>query len=341
MDIYLLGGTVLHRYARQAYIVNGYFDFDFDMRDLSPSRKPRQPRRRQSPIPSGHGRRHTSPKRRRNSPTYERYGSPGRYAKGSNGHQQAEDISDADIKGESFADFRRQKRAKMMDRNFKCIWHPTPSPPPEERRRLIEDKRKRAEEQLLARIPIPNAISTHLQEPTSALPQQVDEKELVIRTKEVDLFTAWLQRQKTAEKAAQEARKLREEEEAEVGPQPFGAGLGITSDYGTHLRPGEGSAMAAYVQEGKRIPRRGEVGLEAEEIDAFERAGYVMSGNRHSKMNAVRIRKENQVYSAEEKAALAMYNFEEQKKKEAAVLNSFKKLVEEKLGASKHEEDQK
>ena len=48
--------------------------------------------------------------------------------------------------------------------------------------------------------------------------------------------------------------------------------------------------MAAYVKEGKRIPRRGEVGLDSEQIEMFERAGYVMSGSRHSRMNAVRIR---------------------------------------------------
>ncbi len=53
--------------------------------------------------------------------------------------------------------------------------------------------------------------------------------------------------------------------------------------------------MAAYVAEGKRIPRRGEVGLQAEEIEKFESLGYVMSGSRHSRMNAVRVRKENQV----------------------------------------------
>ena len=35
-------------------------------------------------------------------------------------------------------------------------------------------------------------------------------------------------------------------------------------------RPGEGDAIAQYVQAGKRIPRRGEVGLSAEEIEAFE-----------------------------------------------------------------------
>jgi len=43
-------------------------------------------------------------------------------------------------------------------------------------------------------------------------------------------------------------------------------------------------------QAGKRIPRRGEVGLDSEQIEKFENIGYVMSGSRHSRMNAVRIR---------------------------------------------------
>lgn len=55
--------------------------------------------------------------------------------------------------------------------------------------------------------------------------------------------------------------------------------------------------MAAFVQSGKRIPRRGEVGLSADQIEHFETLGYVMSGSRHSRMNAIRIRKENQVSS--------------------------------------------
>ncbi len=74
--------------------------------------------------------------------------------------------------------------------------------------------------------------------------------------------------------------------------------------------------MLCHVQEGKRIPRRGEVGLTSDQIEKYEQLGYVMSGSRHSRMNAVRIRKENQIYSAEEKAALAMFNFEENKMKE-------------------------
>ena len=38
--------------------------------------------------------------------------------------------------------------------------------------------------------------------------------------------------------------------------------------------------MAAYVAEGKRIPRRGEIGLNCGEIQDFEEVGYVMSGSR-------------------------------------------------------------
>lgn len=133
--------------------------------------------------------------------------------------------------------------------------------------------------------------------------------------------------------------------------------------------------MHAFVQNGKRIPRRGEVGLSADQISHFEDLGYVMSGSRHSRMNAIRIRwaiatlkqqaafqcgadicvlaftwfvlhsdadlcyprKENQIYSAEEKAALAMYNFEENKRKEQKILGDMQKLVQSTLGVDEGE----
>lgn len=65
--------------------------------------------------------------------------------------------------------------------------------------------------------------------------------------------------------------------------------------YGGALRPGEGAAMAAFAADGARIPRRGEIGMETEQIEKYEKAGFVMSGSRHKRMNAVRVRKENQV----------------------------------------------
>ncbi|KAF3793491.1 UPF0396 protein [Nymphaea thermarum] len=112
-----------------------------------------------------------------------------------------------------------------------------------------------------------------------------------------------------------------------VGPAPLPKAEGHIS-YGGALRPGEGDAIAQYVQQGKRIPRRGEVGLTAEEIQKFESLGYVMSGSRHQRMNAIRIRKENQVYSAEDKRALAMFNYEEKSKREHKVMSDLQRLVQ-------------
>uniref|UniRef100_A0A7S0VEL1 NF-kappa-B-activating protein C-terminal domain-containing protein n=1 Tax=Hemiselmis tepida TaxID=464990 RepID=A0A7S0VEL1_9CRYP len=89
--------------------------------------------------------------------------------------------------------------------------------------------------------------------------------------------------------------------------------------------------MAQYVQEGKRIPRRGEVGMKADEIEGYEKEGYVMSGSRHKRMNAVRVRKENQIYSAEEKRALALFNFEERQQRENTILADFKQIMASKL----------
>ncbi|XP_042517951.1 NF-kappa-B-activating protein [Macadamia integrifolia] len=116
-----------------------------------------------------------------------------------------------------------------------------------------------------------------------------------------------------------------------VGPVPLPKAEGHIS-YGGALRPGEGDAIAQYVQQGKRIPRRGEVGLSADEIQKFEGLGYVMSGSRHQRMNAIRIRKENQVYSAEDKRALAMFNYEEKAKREHKVMADLQRLVQRHIG---------
>ncbi|DBA86045.1 hypothetical protein WJX77_011169 [Trebouxia sp. C0004] len=152
------------------------------------------------------------------------------------------------------------------------------------------------------------------------------------------MFRDWLAEDK-AKAIADEKRRI-EEEEANmlVGPElPAGVSQQDMGDYGGALLPGEGAAMHAFVQNGKRIPRRGEVGLSADQISHFEDLGYVMSGSRHSRMNAIRIRKENQIYSAEEKAALAMYNFEENKRKEQKILGDMQKLVQSTLGVDEGE----
>lgn len=49
--------------------------------------------------------------------------------------------------------------------------------------------------------------------------------------------------------------------------------------------------------------------------------------HRHRRMEAVRLRKENQIYSADEKRALASFNQEERRKRENKILASFREMV--------------
>ena len=121
----------------------------------------------------------------------------------------------------------------------------------------------------------------------------------------------------------------------DVGPKPLQETDSTSAkniSYGGALMPGEGEAIAQYVQKNMRIPRRGEVGWSGNEIENLEGLGYVMSGSRHKRMNAIRIRKENQVYTAEEKRALALINFEERQQRENKVLGEFRTMLQQKLG---------
>lgn len=122
-----------------------------------------------------------------------------------------------------------------------------------------------------------------------------------------------------------------DEDSGMVGPIQKNTSSLTQKDFGHALLPGEGAAMAAYIAEGKRIPRRGEIGLTSDEIAEFEDVGYVMSGSRHRRMEAVRIRKENQIYSADEKRALAMFSKEERNKRENKILSQFKEMINSKL----------
>jgi len=119
-------------------------------------------------------------------------------------------------------------------------------------------------------------------------------------------------------------------DEEVIGPMPKQQISLSKKELGKALLPGEGAAMAAFVAEGRRIPRRGEIGLTSDEISFFEAQGYVMSGSRHRRMEAVRLRKENQIYSADEKRALAVFSREERSKKEASTMAYFRDLVAKK-----------
>lgn len=129
-----------------------------------------------------------------------------------------------------------------------------------------------------------------------------------------------------------------DDEDDEVGPQPIMKANSSNKKvderaYGGALLRGEGSAMAAFLQDGtqSRIPRRGEIGLTSDQIAEFESVGYVMSGSRHRRMNAVRMRKENQVISAEEKRGILKLQKEERERREAILRDEFRELVEDKL----------
>jgi len=123
----------------------------------------------------------------------------------------------------------------------------------------------------------------------------------------------------------------------EVGPQPLMKAIASKKvderAYGGALLRGEGSAMAAFLQDDpqSRIPRRGEIGLTSDEIAQFEAVGYVMSGSRHKRMNAVRMRKENQVISAEEKRGILKLQREERERRETILREEFSELVQERL----------
>ncbi|GMI15905.1 hypothetical protein TrVE_jg8841 [Triparma verrucosa] len=116
------------------------------------------------------------------------------------------------------------------------------------------------------------------------------------------------------------------------GPQPLPNQIVSSnapkSNFGGNLLPGEGEALAAYVQQNIRIPRRGEIGYSELDIEQYEQSGYVMSGSRHARMNAVRLRKENQVFSHEEKRALALIAFEENQQKEQQIMQDMREMLE-------------
>lgn len=183
-------------------------------------------------------------------------------------------------------------------------------------------KRSKGKKEMDSESPHSNESGSELEADGKAVAQKVDEVKV---NDDVDnellMFKEMIELRK----------KTNLEDEPVVGPMPLPKAEGHIS-YGGALRPGEGDAIAQYVQQGKRIPRRGEVGLSAEEISKFENLGYVMSGSRHQRMNAIRIRKENQVYSAEDKRALAMFNYEEKAKREQKVMADLQRLVQRHIG---------
>lgn len=63
---------------------------------------------------------------------------------------------------------------------------------------------------------------------------------------------------------------------------------------------------------------------------AYRSENHVLFFHRHRRMEAVRIRKENQIYSADEKRALAMFSKEERQKRENLILGQFREAINQK-----------
>lgn len=227
---------------------------------------------------------------------------------------------------------RREERIRIAEFGTHGIWSRSPTRIDEELEEKVEKKKK--------------SSSSHKKKDKKKKSKKKRRKHSSSSSSsassaESDAEPKWVETK--AKKAATiDIKQKPTEEEDFIGPQlpehllQDGAeGKGGTGDkpldFGKALLPGEGEAMAKYVAEGKRIPRRGEIGLQSEEIQQFEVLGYVMSGSRHRRMEAVRLRKENQIYSADEKRALATFNNEVRSNKEKALMSQFKSIVDSKL----------
>lgn len=247
------------------------------------------------------------------------------------------DSAEDDVDGRQHSNWHRRQAERDSMPTRSRLWTSSPSPPPrlsdrlkisdersrkERRKQRREERREkhRANKRVKVSLDGPPLPITPTTEPVRKFSDSASDVEALLEsssTKKVDTGSA-----------------LEDENgDIPIGPAPpREIEKGRSVDYGKALRPGEGSKMAAFIQEGARIPRRGEIGLTSEQISNFESQGYVMSGSRNRRMEAVRLRKENQVYSAEELAALQQFSKEERKLREEKVLNQFRTIVQAKLG---------
>ena len=239
----------------------------------------------------------------------------------SEGSYDSEDSRDSRSKKRSRRHNRSKKRGRSSRRKKRRSQDTASEQSSEEEEEEEEDSKKKSKSSKRKRSKRSDSEESVPSDATPVDAKEIEETIVPEIDPEAIKFKEMLEAQK----------KAALENDMPVGPMPLPRAEGHIS-YGGALRPGEGDAIAQYVQQGKRIPRRGEVGLSAEEIQKFEDLGYVMSGSRHQRMNAIRIRKENQVYSAEDKRALAMFNYEEKSKREHKVMADLQRLVQRTIG---------
>lgn len=241
-------------------------------------------------------------------------------------------------KREDFLQSRRIEREKIGEEGISTVWGKSPQRDIDDESDGSEEKHKKRHKK--------NSKKSKKKHSSKKSKKKKSKKKKSKKRKETSSSSSdssdassdeekWIE--KNAEKtdfSSSQPHKNEEDDGDIVGPVNKNSTALLQKDLGRALLPGEGLAMASYVMDGKRIPRRGEIGLTSDEIESFEKVGYVMSGSRHRRMEAVRIRKENQIYSADEKRALAMFSKEERQKRENKILSQFKDMISAKTSAS-------
>ncbi|XP_022127576.2 NKAP family protein CG6066 isoform X2 [Pieris rapae] len=226
---------------------------------------------------------------------------------------------------EEFLDARREERERIGEVGVSSIWGKSPLRPDSEEEpdsnSSETSKKKKSKKSSKGTKEKLKKLKKKLKKVKKARKKAKKKRRSSSEDSSADEQEVWVEKGKEEEARAVVGDEI-------IGPAPrSGPQLGH-KDFGRALLPGEGAAMAAFVAEGKRIPRRGEIGLTSDEIASYESVGYVMSGSRHRRMEAVRIRKENQIYSADEKRALAAFSKEERAKRENHILAQFREVLQ-------------
>ena len=230
--------------------------------------------------------------------------------------KRAASVSSVSTSGSSSSDRRRKERKRKRKRKQK-----QKSKSKRSKRSKNKDKVKRSKKKRKKRS---DSVTSNSSSSSDARVVNLGGKPKSIPRSDEDTEAVAVKKQGLTVAAMDEDGKSDDED---IGPKPLEqvqvAEL-KQSAYGGALLPGEGAAIAQFVQNNARIPRRGEIGWSGKDIEKFEQAGYVMSGSRHTRMNAVRLRKENQVYTAEEKRSLALRNHEEKQQREVKLMSEFR-----------------
>lgn len=232
-----------------------------------------------------------------------------------------------DNRGDSYMGHRREQREEICSRGAQEVWAKSPSRKEEE----DSDYHSEVENMEVEEPKEKKKKKKSKKEKKSKKKKKKSKKKAKSSSSDSSGEEEWIEKDVMESVAEGRMNQSDESDQDIIGPVlPQKVQLSH-KELGTQLLKGEGEAMAAYIADGKRIPRRGEIGLTSDEIVRYEDDGWVMSGSRHRRMEAVRLRKENQIYSADEKRALAMFSKEERVKRENKILGQFREMVHEKL----------